>query len=97
MPTKEIEQITVNFIYNDKIYHLRTADIVDHSGKFICKCDLTGTIFYGDHDVMRGIAKICLTSYLNGFIEGQNAGAVAFKCICVVEFNIYRLALRRNE
>lgn len=77
MPTKEIEQITVNFIYNDKIYHLRTTDIVDHSGKFICKCDLTGTIFYGDHDAMRGIAKICLTSYLNGFIEGQNAGAVA--------------------
>lgn len=35
MPIKEIEQITVNFIYNDKIYHLKTTDVYNHEGKYI--------------------------------------------------------------
>lgn len=76
MPTKETEQITVNFIYNDKIYYLKTTDIYNHDGKYICKCDLTGTVFYGNHDAMRFIAKVCLISYLNGFDEGKVSGAV---------------------
>ena len=74
MPTKEIEAITVNFVYNDKIYHLRTTEIYDNNNNYMCKCDLTGTVFYGNYEQMRFIATQCLASYLYGFQYGKDVG-----------------------
>ena len=40
----------------------------------MCKCDLTGTVFYGNYEQMRFIATQCLASYLDGFQYGKDIG-----------------------
>lgn len=74
MPVKEIENIIIEFKYDDKDYLLEKYRIYDDRGNYICNCDFTGTKYYGDQDLMIFVAKMCLKNYFLGKFIGEQDG-----------------------
>ena len=74
MPIKEVENIYIEFKYEDKEFTLDKYRIYDSYGNYICMCDFTGTNYYGNKELMEFSAKMCVKAYLSGFHDGEEFG-----------------------
>lgn len=74
MPTKEIENICIEFEYEGRNFTLDKYKIYDYYGNYLCSCDFTGTNVYGNLELMEFVAKMCIKAYLSGFHDGEDQG-----------------------
>lgn len=74
MPIKDVENIVIEFKYEDKEFTLDKYRIYDSYGNYICMCDFTGTNYYGNAELMEFAAKMCVKAYLSGFHDGKDFG-----------------------
>jgi len=63
MPPKERERLEFEFTHNGRIYYFDNYYITE-DGKYVCRCDLTATNYYGNKEVMLICCKIALDAYL---------------------------------
>lgn len=66
MPVKELESININYVFEGTTYIIKNRGVFTTDGQFVCTCDLTGTIFFGNQDAHVTIARNCLTAYFEG-------------------------------
>lgn len=73
MPPVKLEDIEFNFTYANKEYTIGKIGIFDENGCFVCNCDLTGTVYYGNEGVHKLVARNCLKAYFDGIGDGKRA------------------------
>ena len=72
MPPKELKLCNFKFTHNKKRYMFDIDRIYDSDNRYVCRCDLTATNYYGNEEIMLICCKIALDAYL----EGQKYGKI---------------------
>lgn len=71
MLIKKREPFEFEFTYESKLYYFDTY-VIYKDGKYVCRCDLTATEYYGNKLVTLLCCKVALEAYYKGKEVGEN-------------------------